>query len=200
MRGQGAEAGATRRAFFLKCLGFCSAAVAAGVSTTEPSVRALAASQFGTADLQAALIAKITSFIDWPASAGLVSGSSPFLVAVLGASDVTVRLRDLFDQQPPQGHPARVRTIAAPSRSEGAHVLYVAPGFTGDIAEVVRAYERSATLTIGHGMDLCARGLAVNLIEVEQRMGFEINRQALKRAGLRASYHLLARARLVDGP
>jgi hypothetical protein len=198
MWGDGADAGATRRAFVLKCLGCCAGAL--GMTASSPVARALAAAPFGAADLQAALIAKITSFVDWPASAGLVSGSSPFLVAVLGTSDVTARLHDLFERQPPQGHPARVRALSAPSRTESAHVLFVAPSFRGDIAEVAQIYERSATLTIGQGKQLCTLGLAVNLVELDARMSFEINRQALKRAGLRASYHLLARAHLVDGP
>jgi hypothetical protein len=46
---------------------------------------------------------------------------------------------------------------------------------------------------------MCTRGVAVNLLETHQRIEFEVNRHALKRAGLRASYHLLSRARLVDG-
>src|SRR5690349_13378897 len=77
-------------------------------------------------DRDAELIAKIAGLADWPASAGLSGGSSPFFVTVLAAGELTERLRPV-------------------------------------------SIERTGTLIMGS-------------------------------AGLRASYHLRARARLVDGP
>jgi hypothetical protein len=196
MRGHAARTRAKRRVFLLNSLGLCAAAL--GLSPGRLPRRAHAT--FSHSELQAALIAKIASFVDWPASAGLSSASSPFHVTILGASDLTAKLRVVFSQQPPQGHPARVRAVESTGEIDTTHVLFIAPSYPGDVHEVVRQFERTATLTMGSAAGLCARGVAINLIDVDAHLGFEINRVALRRAGLRASYHLLSRAHIVDGP
>lgn len=189
-----ADAGlrAPRRVFLIRGLAACAAASSLQVSRT----RALPE----LPDREAELIAKITSFVDWPASAGLNSGSSPFFVTILGACELTQRLRTVFVQQPPQGHPARVRSVESLGDIDSTHVLYVAPSRLAEIGDVVQRFERTGTLTMGSAQGLCMRGVAVNLTELDGHLGFEINRVALRRAGLRASYHLLSRAHLVDGP
>ncbi|HEX6240141.1 MAG TPA: hypothetical protein VFZ61_04585, partial [Polyangiales bacterium] len=96
---------APRRVFVIRCLAACAAA------TSLKNARASGRTPLEAGDPQAELIAKITSFVDWPASAGLSSGSSPFYVTILGSSDLTQRLRAVFGQHPPQGHPARVRSV-----------------------------------------------------------------------------------------
>jgi hypothetical protein len=201
-------AGWTRRGFALECLGWSTAAL--GLIAPALPARA-AASHFNAIDLQAALIAKITSFIDWPASAGLESGSSPFLVTVLDAPELALRLHFVFEQRPPQGHPARVRTLEGASDLEATHLVFIAPSYPGDLDQVLRSCERMSALSVGCAAGLCARGVAINLLASNatslargaarvDHMSFELNRHALKRAGLRASYHLLSRALLVDGP
>jgi hypothetical protein len=196
MRGLAAGARAKRRVFLLNCLGLCAAALGLSHSAAPRCARAL----FSQSELQAALIAKITSFVDWPASAGLSSASSPFRVTILGASELTEKLRAVFAQQPPQGHPARVRAVEHSGEIDATHVLFIAPGFAGDVSEVVRQFERRATLTMGSASGLCARGVAINLVDANAHLGFEVNRMALRRAGLRASYPLLSRAQTVEGP
>lgn len=191
-----ADAGlrAPRRVFLIRGLAACAAASSLKIAPAQ------ARAQLELEEQQAELIAKITSFVDWPASAGLSSGSSPFHVTVLGSSELAQRLRAVFTQLPPQGHPARVRNTESLGEIDFTHVLFVAASRLGEVAEVVQRFERSGTLTMGSAQGLCARGLAVNLTEFQGHLGFEINRVALRRAGLRASYHLLSRAHLVDGP
>ena len=52
---------------------------------------------------------------------------------------------------------------------------------------------------MGNTPGFAKRGVAVNLIRDNDRMRFEVNRQALDHAGLRASYQLLDLAKLVTG-
>lgn len=186
---------APRRVFLLSCLGSLYAALGAAQCAGPRRAQARVAPN----EAKAALIAKITSFVDWPASAGLNSGSSPFRVAVLGSADLAATLHTVFTEHPPQGHPARIRALEHADEVENAHLLFLAPGYAGDVSEVVRLFERTGTLTMGNAEGLCARGVAINLIGSDHQLGFEVNRVALRRAGLRASFHLLSRAHIVDG-
>jgi hypothetical protein len=144
------------------------------------------------------MIEKIVSFIDWPPSAGLADAKRPFVVQVLGASEVAEKLSYLFAHQPPWGHKAQVTVVSKEDNLPAAHVLFIAGGFRGDVKELLKHLKGRPTLTIGSVEGWCAHGVAINLVGAGNRISFEVNRAALGRAGLKASYHLLSRARLVD--
>jgi hypothetical protein len=200
MWGWGTEARATRRVFIAKLLSVLPLALgrlgALCALAGAPSARARAA--FTLSDLQAAMIEKIVTFIDWPSSAGLADVKKPFLVHVLGASEVAEKLAYLFAHQPPWGHKTQVTVVSKEDLPTGAHVLFIAGGFRGDVKDLLKRLNGKPTLTIGSVAGLCAHGIAINLVGAGNRISFEVNRSALARAGLKASYHLLSRARLVD--
>lgn len=160
-------------------------------------LRAYAQRGYGIADLEAAMIQKIASFVRWPASAGLERPGARFVVTVLGASPLLARLTFLYGKV--SSPPAVVRAVDELADIGKCHVLFIARAYADRLPEVLDLVGDQPTLMIGDTPGMAERGVAVNLYREGDRVRFEINRRALERRGLQASYQLLSLARLVEG-
>ena len=78
-----------------------------------------------------------------------------------------------------------------------ANVVYIEDDWSARAASVVARLGTSPILTIGHAPCLASLGIVVNLYRDGPNLRFEVNRNALSRTGLRASFHLL---RLAQSP
>jgi hypothetical protein len=152
---------------------------------------------FRTEDLEAAMLERITSFIQWPGQAR--TDKRDFVVTILGAAAIAPRLTYLYERRRPQGLSPRVRHISSRSEIGETHVLFIGAEFATELEAILALLAGRATLTVGNTPGFAKRGVAVNLIRDNDRMRFEVNRKALEHAGLRASYQLLNLAKLVTG-
>jgi hypothetical protein len=95
--------------------------------------------------------------------------------------------------------PARVATVDTPAQVGDAQMLYVGPGFAGDLREVIDALARKPVLIVTdhpRGLDV---GGAVNFMRVDRRVRFEVSLTAAQNAGIRVSPELLSVAARVRG-
>jgi hypothetical protein len=148
------------------------------------------------AALKAAMIQKIMAFIRWPAE----SSSQPFVLAVLGDSDLGTRLRFIYDGLEIGGRPVRVLDIGQPAELPACHALFIGARFQQALEAVLKALGGRPVLTLGDTPGFAQRGVGVNLfVDAAQRVQFEVNRGSVERSGLRPSFQLLSFAKLVDG-
>lgn len=152
---------------------------------------------FRTEDLEAAMLERITSFIQWPDKTR--ADSKAFVITILGASAIAPRLMYLYERRSAQGVAPRVRQISSRNEIGDTQVLFIGTEFAAELEAILALVSGHATLTVGNTPGFAKRGVAVNLIRDNDRMRFEVNRQALEHAGLRASYQLLDLAKLVTG-
>ncbi len=143
------------------------------------------------------MIDKIIDFVTWPRAA--LEGRATFDVVVLGETGVYPRLSVLLGRRPIHGLRARVRQVRSPEAIGEPHVLFVAAEHAPNVERILVQLGSRSVLTVGATRGLVERGIAVNLVQHGRRMHFEVGRGSLARAGLRASYQLLALARVAGG-
>ena len=149
----------------------------------------LADSAYSDDAVKAAFLYRFTGFVDWPEASLL---RDEFTVAVLGSRPVARELSRLLARYPVKSLPARVRTIDDPAQARDAQVLYVGPGYAGELEEIVTALGRQPVLLVTDRPGALEQGSAVNFLVVDRRVRCEVSVGAAQRAGLKVSSLLLA--------
>lgn len=162
-----------------------------GIAFAILAASCLASLESGRADgvydpelVKAGVVAQITRFVEWPAAA---SGPHPRIVEVVFVG--TSRVADALRAMP--GGAFRVRVVQRASEIGSAHVVFVPRAADGSLSETLRTLAGRPVLVIADGPSAALRGAAFGLRDDGRRVRIEVNRDALERAHLRVSYHVL---------
>ena len=147
--------------------------------------------------VKAAFLYNFTKFVEWPDSA-FRDPSAPFVVAVLGDDPFGDAL-DVLKGKTAQGRPIVVRRAASLDALGRFHLLFVATSEKSRLESVLPAAEAMHALTVGDAPGFRSQGGIIQLVRDGDRIGFEVNPDASRRAGLKISSKLLGLARAVGG-
>lgn len=148
----------------------------------------LLAQGLGEDDLKAQVVLRALLFFDWPASAMAVS--QPLLMCLVAPGSFGAALERVRGEVI-NGHRLEVRR-AAVSELRACHLAYVGPAD----AEALQGRVGS-TVLLGDAQGLLERGVVLNLQIDQNRIVFDINLAAARRAGVQISARLLRLARYV---
>ncbi len=147
--------------------------------------------------VKAAFVLKFISFIEWPESA-LPDSARTITIGVLGRGPMDEALGDL------QGHVVGgrrilVRHMEGENAKAFSHILFLnrSVGPHG-VAEALRILGNAGTLTIADSAGFARMGVMINFVIDHDKVRFEINVNAAKRANLDISSKLLRVARIVE--
>jgi len=146
--------------------------------------------------VKAAFLFKFLGYVEWPAAA--LPTDASYVIATLGGDDVASELERIVATRSINGRRVIVRRIAENDAVRNVHVLFIARGHPA-AREVIRAVQRQPVLTVTEGERGLDLGSVVNLLTLEDRVGFEVSLDAAERAGLGISSRMLAVARRVAG-
>jgi hypothetical protein len=148
--------------------------------------------------VKAAFIYKFATYIRWP-STGEHAGT-PFVIGVLGTDPFGAALDDVMRGQSVQRSGIVVRRLTRLEDALRCDVLFVSASERGNLRQILISLRGAPVLTIGDMDQFAERGGMVNLItSADNHIRFEINKNALDRAGLKAPSQLLQLAQIVDG-
>lgn len=169
-------------------------AILAGLVTTLLSFPASASvSEY---ELKAALIYKISKFVRWPA-AGEKSVAAPFRLCVVGR-DYFGPAIDGLKGQVVQGQSIEVvRPAANGLAAASCQIVFISRSEFGNVASLLRSTEGKPVLTISDIDGFAASGGTVEFATRDKKLGFRINPEAGRRAGLELSAQLLQLATIV---
>lgn len=138
--------------------------------------------------VKASYLYNFMQFIAWPMD--VFDADGKFNLCVVGAERFGSAL-DVFPGERLEGREIVIRRLksATPTQTAHCHLLFIAAGeddaaFRGVIGE-------RGVLTIGETPGFLERGGIINLVEMQGRIRFQINRQAAHNAGLMMSSRLL---------
>jgi hypothetical protein len=151
------------------------------------------AQAFSAEAVKAAFLHRFASYVEWPPEA---LDEGPFVIAVVGAEEVARHLDDLLPQMALQGRRAEVRRITRGADLEHVHILYVGDESPTRTRELRAAAMGRPILLVTDG-DV-SNGGAINFVEADNRVRFEVVLPAAERAGLRIDSALLAVAARVE--
>lgn len=146
-------------------------------------------------ELKAALTYKLAKFVTWPAEREL---KSTFELCVLGAHPFGSAL-DGIEKLTIKDRPIVVRAIEALDPA-ACDLLFIAESESESLPELLAALADAPVLTVSDMERFAKRGGIVELQSRDNRIGFEINVAAYRRAGLVVSSQLLQLATVLDEP
>lgn len=138
--------------------------------------------------LRSLFIYNFTKHIVWPSNS-LVT--TRFNIGVHGSPELTesilkvTRGRTVFDKN------IDVKNITDSTDISGLHILYIAQTNTLKIEKIVQQYGESGVLIITEEKGMLEKGAGINMIQKQDNLRFELNEEALRKAGLRVSNQLI---------
>ena len=135
--------------------------------------------------------------MEWPASA-FRSQEDPIVLSVLG-NDPTAASLGSLDGKKVSGRRVVVRKIPDLSALERCHVLFVGASEKAELAPVLGAVKRWPVLTVADFEGFAGRGGTIGFIRQDNRIGFEINEESARKAGLKVNAKLLYLGKSVRG-
>ena len=146
--------------------------------------------------LKAAFVFNFAQFTDFPTNA-FTSPDSPLVIAVLGENPFGNTLETLVKGEKIAGRAVEVRYCERLREIEGAHVVFLAKSHWGTLNELLREVRGKPVLTISEMETFARKGGLIRLFLNGNKIEFNINPDAAKRAGLNLSSKLLRLATIV---
>jgi hypothetical protein len=144
--------------------------------------------------VKAAYIFKFFNFFEWNNSDSTIP-KQPFRVGVYGDSAIYSALESLSKVSGGKG--IIPKKINPGDSLEGLHLLFLSKSNGDSLQKVFQESQSQNILTVGEETSFCLKGGAVNFIIDNEKVKFEINRQAVKKAGIQVSARILKAAKHV---
>ena len=148
---------------------------------------------FDKAELvKAAVIEKISRFIDWPHASG------QFVLCVAADHPQLPVLHAYYDNATIAERNVLLQVLRRPDALSGCQVLFLGQKDLAELARFRALAEKEQVLLIAEGADVARNGVHVAFYFDMNRLRLEVNRKALEASGLKASFRLLEAAKVVN--
>lgn len=157
----------------------------------DPAWRVRAADGAGADErkLKAALVFNFPKFVEWPPGADKYSGD-PIRLCILGADPLSEELMALNSKKIGD----RPLVVSSAKEIEGVRdcqIVFIGASERANIEAVLKALKGESVLTISDMDHFVESGGVIGLIEVDERVRFEVNLAAARSARLEISSKLL---------
>lgn len=149
-------------------------------------------------EVKAAFLYHFTGYVEWPDGA-FDSSSSPFVIGVVGKSEILSSLQDAVRGKRWHGRAFAVKRVEIGKELRRCHVVFIAASEAKRLPQVLEILGDAPVLTVGESEGFAQQGGIINFFVEQKRVRFEINPDAAKRAHLTISSKLLHLARIVRG-
>ncbi len=177
--------------YFVKVLQLLLLFVSITVSATSVS----ASSEY---QIKAVFIEKFTRFIKWPPEKSMDNLKQPFVIGVVGQDYFATLMKKVYADQKIRGKAVIVKTIYRLNQISDCHLLFIGKSYASKLSSILAQTKHQPIVTVADTQGFAEQGVLVNLIIKQQKMRFEINQSAVRRAGLKMSYVLLKMAKVIE--
>ena len=141
-------------------------------------------------DIKAAYLFNFGRFVEWP-SGGDSPNGGPFTFCILGHDPFGLNLDHMLAGRTINNKAITVKRIATAEESSGCQVLFLDAEEQGKLNKIIEALDDEAVLTVSDIPEFSKHGGMIQFVEKENRVRFEVNLDATRRAGLTLSADLL---------
>lgn len=149
-------------------------------------------------EVKAAFLLNFARLVEWPAGAPQPPASGALVIGVAGPAEVLAVIEQNLAHASLGGRSVEVREIGGAAGVPGAHLVFVTRDAEAQARALIEAARANGAVCVGEIAGLAARGCTINFFTEAQKLRFEINQAAARRAGLRLSSRLLQLAKLVE--
>ncbi len=144
-------------------------------------------------DIKAAFVLNFVRYVDWPEHA-FTSRSAPALICLLGR-DLLAPSLGALEGRVVNGRVLQVRRDVTVDEARSCQVVFIAQSEEKRLATTLRALAERPILSVSDIEGFVDAGGAIGIVYSDERMQFEVNRNTLDQARLKASSNLLRLAR-----
>lgn len=144
------------------------------------------------AQLKAAYLVNFLKYIEWPGTHATMT------ICLFGRDSLGPYLAG-YEGRQISGRELRIRRVTSPDQLADCQALFIPETEEGRYAAVLRWVDKQAILTVSETDSFTRDGGAISLVRGEGRLQFDVNVDAVNRAGLKASSQMLRLARQVSG-
>jgi YfiR/HmsC-like len=150
----------------------------------------------GEYQVKAIFLYNFVQFITWPAAA-FPDAHTPIIIGILGDDPFGPSLEDAVRGEVIDGRALTIKRFKGIEEVVRAHMLFVSKSETGRLSQILAAVQGRSILTVGESEAFAHQGGIINFITVGNKVRYEINVEAAKRAHLDISSKLLRLAKIV---
>jgi hypothetical protein len=146
--------------------------------------------------IKAAFIYNFARFIEWPTQA-FSSADSPMTIGLLGENAFGDNLAQTIAGKVIKGHPLQFKTYASMAEATNCQVLFISASEQKHLSKILDQLQGTCILTVSDfdtTDNFIGQGGMIDLVIVDDKVRFEINNAAAKKAGLTISSKLLSLA------
>lgn len=149
--------------------------------------------------LKAALIYKLTRFVEWPKVSDNTSKQQQnhFGLCILGRDDFGTALDTLNGRKVGTAVIFVQRFKQSGSINKYCQLVFISDSKQAFLTSIINSIRQYPILTIGDSPDFAKKGGMIQLIHGDKRIGFNINLQRAKASGLKISAPLLELSTIV---
>lgn len=141
--------------------------------------------------VKTAFLYNFAKFIEWPADTGTLN------ICILG-EDHFGRDIDDIEEKAAAGKVLSIRRIKAVQDIKQCHMLFISSSENERLASILAVAHGLNILTVSDTDGYAERGVIINFYEEQNKIRFEINKDAAERSGLKISSKLFSLARIVQ--
>lgn len=144
-------------------------------------------------DIKVAFLYNAVKFVEWPQP---LRAGVPLRLCVLGAGPFA-EAAAVLRGKPVEQTVWEVVPAGPKSNLRECGVLLISASEAGSLGQALNGVKGGAVLTVGDSDGYAEQGVILNFYPEQNKVRFEVNLEAAKRAGLRISSQLLKLARIV---
>ncbi len=144
----------------------------------------------GEYEVKAAFLTNFTQFVKWPAAAFADAGA-PFAIGILGDDPFGGELEKIAQTRTVTGRKIIIRRGQRPEDVRNCQVVFFSKSERGRIVELIAGFQGANILTVGESAGFARQGGIIEFAPRGNTVGFVINAEAGRKAGLGISSKLL---------
>jgi hypothetical protein len=148
--------------------------------------------------IKASYLYKFATYVDWPGGDAEPAGV-PLTIGVIGADSLAEELKKLSLKYAVKNHPVQVRMLKQGSALDGLQILFVGQHADAHAQALIDSVAGQPVLTVTESAGMLAAGSVINLVQVDDRIRFEVSLSHAKSGGLKISSRLLDVAYKIEG-
>jgi hypothetical protein len=140
-------------------------------------------------DVKAVYLYNFGRFVEWPAA--VFAKSNLFTICVLGEDPFGPALDATLSRETIAGKSVAAKRISSPQDAVNCQILFLSSAEETRLTQIIEALDRGAVLTVSDIPRFSQRGGMIQFVPEGKKVRFEVNLNAVQRAGLNLSSELL---------
>jgi hypothetical protein len=147
--------------------------------------------------IKAAFLYKFAAYVEWPPEA-FAREESPIVIGVAGSDAIARELEQTVPGRRVGARAVQVRRLARGEKTgDCCQILFIGSGDRGRTEELLALAQGHPVLTVTDAEAQHPKGSVINFLVADDKLRFDISREAAERNGLQLSSQLLRVARQV---